>query len=233
MKLKAENRTLLGKKVKTLRAQGLIPSVIFGNNEDSTPITINQKEFITTFKEVGETGLVEIEIDKNTTSVLIRNYTKHSVTGNILHVDMFKVNLKEKTTAIVPIIFKGIPEMVKDGEAILLEILNEIEVECLPMDIPKQFIVDTTVLKDLDTIITVSDLNYDKTKVEILDHEENEPVAKLDYAVMEEEPEEEISEAEAIEGIETSEEKAKEEGAEGEERKEGSKEKPSDKKEDK
>jgi large subunit ribosomal protein L25 len=231
MKLKAENRTLLGKKVKTLRAQGLIPAVIFGNNEDSTPITVNQKEFIGTFKEVGETGLVEIEVGKDTTSVLIRNYTKHSVTGDILHVDMFKVNLKEKTTAIVPIIFEGIPEMVKEGDAILLEILNEIEVECLPMDIPKQFIIDTTVLKDLDAIITVSDLNYDKSKVEILDHEENEPVAKLDYAVMEEESEEEISEAEAIEGIETSEEKAKKEGEE--ENKEGSKEKPSDKKEDK
>ncbi len=228
MKLKAEKRELLGKKVKTLRAVGLVPAVIFGNDEDSMPITINTKDFITVFKEVGETGLVQVEIGKEIVNVLIRNYTKHSVTGQIQHVDMYKVNLKEKTSAIVPIIFEGIPEMVKSGDAILLEILNEIEVECLPTDIPKQFIVDTTVLKDLDAIITVSDLNYDKTKVTILDHEENEPVAKLDYAVMEEEVAEEISEAEAIEGIEATEEKVKEEGV-----KEGSKEKSADKKEEK
>ncbi len=231
MKLKAEKREILGKKVKTLRTAGFVPAVVFGNNEDSTPITVNTKDFMDVFKEVGETGLVQVEIGKDITNVLIRNYTKHSVSGQILHVDMYKVNLKEKTSAIVPIIFEGIPEMVKSGDAILLEILNEIEVECLPTDIPKQFVVDTTVLKDLETIITVSDLNYDKSKVTILDHEETEPVAKLDYAVMEEEVVEEISEAEAIEGVEATAEKTKEEGDEG--KKEVSKEKPSDKKEEK
>lgn len=233
MKLKAENRTLLGKKVKTLRTAGFIPAVIFGNNEDSVPITVNQKEFMDVFKEVGETGLVEVELKDSIANVLIRNYTKHSVTGNILHIDLYKVNLKEKTSAIVPIVFEGIPEMVKSGDAILLEILNEIEVECLPTDIPKQFIVDTTILKDLDSIITVGDLNYDKSKVEILDHEETEPVAKLDYAVMEEEVVEEVSEAEAIEGVEATEEKGKEGGTEEGGKKEEPKDKQANKDEEK
>ena len=231
MKLRAEKRELLGKKVKTLRAVGLVPAVIFGKDERSLPITVNKKEFLDVFKEVGETGLVEVELKDQTSNVLIRNYTKHSVTGNILHIDMYKVNLKEKTSAIVPIVFEGVPEMVKSGDAILLEILNEIEVECLPTDIPKQFTVDTTVLKDLDAIITVSDLNYDKEKITILGHEENEPVAKLDYAVMEEEVVEEVTEAEAIEGVEATEEKIKEEGEEG--KKEESKEKQPEKREEK
>jgi len=227
MKLKAKERTLLGKKVKTLRKQGLVPAVVFGKDQKSTPITINKKDFLEVFKKVGETGLVEIELENKTPNVLIRNYTIHSVTGDIQHIDLYKVNLKEKTTAIVPIIFEGTPEMVKSGDAIILEILNEIEVECLPTDIPKQFVVDITVLKDLDSIITVADLNYDKSKIEILEHEETEPVVKLDYAVMEEEPEEEISEEEAIEDIEATEEK------EEEKKEEETKEKATEKIEDK
>jgi len=216
MKLKAEKREILGKKVKTLRAVGFVPAVIFGNKEDSIPVTFNTKDFQNVYNEVGETGLVDIELKDKTINVLIRNYQKHSVTGDIQHVDLYKVNLKEKTSAIVPIIFEGVPEMVKAGDAILLEILNEIEVECLPMDIPKNFVVDTTILKQIEDIITIGDLSFDKTKVTILEHEENEPVAKLDYAVMEDEPEEEVTEAEAIEGVEATEEKEKEEGVEPE-----------------
>jgi len=220
MKLETKYREITGKKVKKLRRDGDLPGVVFSKNEDSINISINKKNFINVFKEAGETSVIELTTKKDSLSVLIRGYQIHPVTSDILHVDFYKVNLKEKTNAVVPIRFEGEPLIVKSGDAIVLEILNEVEVECLPTDIPNEIVVDISGLEDMDTIITIKDLVYDKEKVEIVGYEENDAIVKLDYAEMEEEEvEEEITEEEAIEGIEASKEKIKEEEEEEEDKK--------------
>jgi len=220
MKLETKYREVTGKKVKRLRREGELPGVVFSKNEDSVNISVNKKEFISIFKQAGETSLVELTTGKDSLSVLIRGYQIHPVTSDILHVDFYKVNLKEKTNAVVPIRFEGEPLLVKSGGAIVLEILNEVEVECLPTDIPSEIVVDISELEDMDTVITIKDLIYNKDKVEIIGHEENDAIVKLDYAEMEEEVvEEEITEEEAIEGIEASKEKEKEDEPEEDDKK--------------
>ena len=106
-KLKAEKRKVEGRKVKTLRREGILPANVYGKDVKSLSIQVSLKEFSKVFKEAGETGLVEIEIGKEKRPVLVNNIQYDPVTDLPLHVDFHQVDLKKKTTASVPIEFVG------------------------------------------------------------------------------------------------------------------------------
>ena len=122
--------------------------------------------------------------------------------------------------------------LVKSGEGMLLTLLSEIEVEALPADLPSSFEIDASHLKEIGEGITIAELKFDKEKVEIVDKEPEEFVVRIDYAEMEEEPEEEaeLTEEELIEGIEATEEK---EESEEEDTQEEKKEQPEESPEEK
>jgi len=107
-----------------------------------------------------------------------------------LHVDFYEVVMTEKLRATVPLHFVGRSPLVTTGEAILNEALTEVEVECLPADLPEFIEVDVSVLADFDSIIFVKDLKV-PPGVEILDNPD-EPVASLSGA------REEVEEAAAV-----------------------------------
>jgi len=215
MELKAEKREIFGKKNKYLRNEKLLPGVIFGKGLESVPIVVDYIDFVKTFKEVGETTVFDILIGKEKHPVLVKEMQLHHLTSKPIHVGFYEVNLKEKITANIPIevINEEENELIRKGEAIAFLLLTEIEVEALPTDLPEKFIVDALQLNEIGDVTTIADLEFDKEKVEIVDLEEDEVVSKLDYAQMleEEEEEEEIDEAEAIAGIEATEEKEEDE----------------------
>ena len=97
--------------------------------------------------------------------MLFRNPQYSAVLGDIIHIDCYKVNLKEKITASVPIEFIGESQAVKDGN-VLVEVTNEVEVEALPTDLPEAIEVDISVLNAIDDMITVGDIKLDE-KVEM------------------------------------------------------------------
>ncbi len=165
--LEAKKRTLLGKKVKQLRAERQVPANVFGNTQ-SLAITLDTKAFTTVLTEAGETGLIDLSIEGETQKrpVLVSNVAYHPLSGEILHVDLQQVNLAEKVTAHVPIEIVGESEAVKAG-GVLLTMHDQIEVEALPADLPEKFILDISVLKEIGNDLKVSDLQYDKSKVEI------------------------------------------------------------------
>lgn len=234
MELTAQKRTELGKKSKRLRKTGKIPAVIFGKGSASTPITLDYAQFVKTFKEAGESTLVDVNVDGSVTKVLIAEVERHPVTGKTTHANLHKVNLKEKIRAEVPLKFVGESPLVKAKEAILLTLLDEVEVEALPTDLPHEIVVDTSNLMEIDQGVEIKDLIIDRTKVEIVGQEEDELVAKLDYAEMKEEeaPAEPVDEQTLIANIKV--EKEKEEAEEEGEAEEGKdKEKGKSKKEDK
>ena len=156
--LKAEKREILGKKVKKLRREGLMPANVYGKDMKSTAIQVALIEFQTLYNELGETGIIDVTLDNTAHPSLIKNlqwdYQRHLP----LHADFFKVNLKEKIKAMVPVILAGEPVAVKENIGTLLHILNELEVEALPEELPDQIEVDIAHLANVDDQILVSEI---------------------------------------------------------------------------
>lgn len=220
--LKAEERELLGKKVKKLRQAGLVPGHVYGKKVTPEHVAVNGKDFAKTLEQAGETGLINLRIsDEKVRPVMVRGLQYNPLTGELLHIDFYQVNLKEKVRVPVPVELIGEePESVHLGEAVVLQTLNEIEVEALPGDLVEKFEVDITPLQEIGQAILVSDLSYDHDKL-TLHADPEETIVKLDTAVTEEmkrlmeEQEAEAQAAAAAEG-ESEEEKAAGETPEGE-----------------
>lgn len=229
MEIIARKREELGKKSKSLKYEGFVPCVIFGKGVDSINLTINRNEFTKLYKQTGDTSLIDIAVDGENYKVLVKEVQHDPITGNVIHVGFYKPNLKEKISAQIPveIINEDKNELIKGGIGMILNLINEIEVEALPMDLPHVFEVDALELKEIDDVITVGELKYDRDKVEIIDLEENTPLVKLAHAEIQEEEKEEVSEEEALAGIEATKEKevSEEEGEESKGKEEKSKDK--------
>lgn len=159
--LKAEKRKVLGRKVKQLRREGVLPANVYGKNLKSTAVQVPSDEFTKVFSEAGETGLVDLKVNGQEYPVLIHNVQTDPVTDQALHVDFLQVNLKEKVTAMVPLEFTGESPAEKSQEGIVVEQMNEVEVEALPTDLPEKITVDVSRLKKVDDAIHVKDLQVD------------------------------------------------------------------------
>lgn len=156
-KLEVNKRKILGKKIKKLRKEGILPGNIFGKDFKSLAIEVLYKDFEPVYKEAGETGLVDIHVDGQIVPVLI-----HAVQADYkrtpLHVDFYKVNLKEKVKAMVPLEIVGEPKAEADKVGLLMQILSEVEVEALPTELPEKLEVNVEPLALVDDQITVGDL---------------------------------------------------------------------------
>lgn len=196
-KIEAQLRTVLGKKVKNLRAEGLTPATVYGKGIEPVSIQVVTKALEKLFEEVGKSGLVDLSIDGKVVPVLFKNPQYHTVEGNLMHLDCHQVNLKEKITTTIPIEFIGESLAVKLGN-VLVEVLTEIEVEALPTDLPEKIVVDLSVLETVESVITVADLKIDRAilevknspeqvivKVDLPKEEEIEPVVTAETATAE------------------------------------------------
>lgn len=229
--LKALERNILGKKVKKLRREGLVPGHVYGNTKTIEHVSVNGKDFLEVFAKVGETSLVDLKIGTDKVKpVLIRGLQHHPVTGQLLHIDFFQVNLQEKVQVAIPVILVGEqPESVHMGETVVLQPTDEIQVEALPTDLIEKIEVDQNTLKQVDDAITVAQLAIDRSKITVLTPAE-EVVIKLAPAIteemkklMEEQAAEAAAAAEAVttpegapEGEQAGEQDAQQEGGTGE-----------------
>jgi len=165
--LKADVRKISGRKVKNLRKEGLLPGNISGKKIESKAVQVVLKDFEKVYKEAGETGLLTLVIGKDEKPVLIHNLQVNPVSDAPIHVDFLQVDLKEKVEADVPVELTGEAPAEKQAIGTVVQYLNEIEVEALPMDLPEKFIVDTSELAEVDQSILVKDLKVDRSKVDI------------------------------------------------------------------
>ena len=197
--LKAEKRKLLGRKVNRLRREGFLPANIYGKKIKSLAIKLSLADFEKVYKAIGETGVVEIVIGKQKRPVLISNVQLDPVTDKPLHVDFHQIDLKEKTTAAVPVELIGESPAEKQGLGTVVQYLDEIEVEALPKDLPDKFEIDLSKLAKVDQAVQIKDLVVDTKKVKIL-AEKGQLVVKVEPPRKEEEevappaPEEEVTE---------------------------------------
>jgi len=217
--LKVESRTLKGRKVKKLRKEGIIPANIYGKKIKSKAISVKIDEFEKVFKEVGETGIISLEIKgdskKEARAVLISNVQMDPVNDVPIHIDFHQVNLKEKVTAEVPVELTGVSPAEKQSIGTVVLYINEIEVEALPSDLPEKFVIDISKLEEVDQAIYVKNLDIDKSKVEVKADLE-EIIVKIEPPQKEEVEEPVVTETEE-EGEEKEEGKTEEEGKNQEE----------------
>lgn len=199
--LKAKLREELGKEaVKKLRAQGLIPAVVY-KGKNSLNIKVFSKDFLEVIHtKAGENVVVNLQIEskKPSRTAIIKETQYHPVRGDILHVDFNEISLTEVLTVKVPIAVKGEAQGIKEG-GVLEHALWEIEVECLPTQIPENVPVDVSPLKIGDSIL-VKDLQL-SGGVKVLSDPETTVVSLAVPRVEEEEvakPEEEAVEPEVI-----------------------------------
>jgi large subunit ribosomal protein L25 len=205
-------------KAKHLRNDKKIPAVIYGNDYESRSIAVNALTFNKVFEEAGESALINLKIDdESKLKVLVHDIQIDAVTGGIIHVDFYKVNMKEKIKTAIPIVEIGESSAVVDLEGALITNKDEVEVECLPADLIPEIEVDISVLKTFEDVIKVSDLKV-PAGIEILDDSEEvvfliqPPRSEEEMAELEEEVKEDV-EAVEVEGAKPAE---GEEGAEGE-----------------
>ncbi len=190
LEFKADKRELVGKKVKQLRQQGLVPAVIYGRKLKPISLVIDLKEFRKKIlkSEHGLNQIFSLKVTQDGKVKAIHAITQSlqidPLTDNLLHVDFKQVVMDEKMKTKVPVELTGLAIGVKEEEGVLVHGLREIEVRCLPADIPDKFVVDVKELK-INESIHVSDLKV-SAKVEFL-VEPTEMIATVSPPTKEEE----------------------------------------------
>jgi len=156
--LDVELRPELGKgRVKDLRKQGLIPAVVYAEGKDSISVKISNSELLRLLHQHRLEGVVinlKVKDDKKHGSrpCLIKEIQYHPVHGDIIHVDFNEISLTKAIKVNIPVVAKGEPIGVKQEGGSLEHILWEIEIECLPTNIPKEIAVDVSQLKIGDSV---------------------------------------------------------------------------------
>jgi len=168
MNLNAKKREEVGSKVSKLRAIGLLPAVMYGHKIASQNLTLNYIEFQKVFQKAGENTVIELAIDGGAkVNVLVHEVQNDAMTGNVSHVDLFQVRMDEKLETKIPLEFVGESAAVKALGGVLVKNMDEVEVSCLPADLPSTIQVDLSLIETFDVHIKVKDLKV-SSKVEIM-----------------------------------------------------------------
>lgn len=182
--LSANRRTIVGKQVRALRRQGLLPAVIYGHSLEPISISINAREASTLLPTLTSTQFVEITLDAKPHSVLVKEKQRHPVDGRLLHVDFQEVSLLERYRANVQLDFFGESPAVKIFNGVVVFHLEELDIEALPANLPERIKVDLGSLTEIGSVIRVKDLIL-PADVEVMDNPE-EIVAVVTPPVAEE-----------------------------------------------
>jgi large subunit ribosomal protein L25 len=165
--LNATSRTETGKGVaRKARAAGRIPGVLYGPGETPVALDVSQPEFMRIYHGGhGENVLVDLTVDSGQPKkVLFREVQLDPVTESVVHIDFYHVSLTKVIRVHVPVHLEGVPSGVKLGGGVLQHVLREVELECLPTDIPEVIVVDVSAMEVHDAV-HVSDLPTTKWKL--------------------------------------------------------------------
>ena len=170
--LRAQPREIKGKAVKTLRQRGFLPAVLYGQSTPAAGISVSYKDFEKVYKEVGESTLLKLDVAGSPHTVLIHDVAYDAMRGTPIHADFYAVRMDKALRVSVPIVFSGESPAVKNEGGILVRVVQELEVEALPADLPHELHADLARLDVLKSRILVKDiLRSAKVKI-IADGEE-------------------------------------------------------------
>ena len=166
--LKATKREVLGRKVGALRRAGKLPAVLYGHGIESTPVTLEAHEAALKLSHVTSSSLMMIDLDGKEYPALVREKQRDYLKNRLLHVDFQVISMTEKVTTKVGIELTGTAPAVKEFSAVIVTVLNELEVECMPQDLPERVVIDISGLTEVGAGIHVRDVVI-SDKVKILD----------------------------------------------------------------
>ena len=213
----ATPRTVVGKQVRALRREGIIPAVLYGPRMDPINVSLEARSSSRILAKMTASSLVTVLLDGKEYPALVREKQRNFIKGNLLHVDFQVISMSEKLRTKVGIQLVGEAPVIDEFIAVLVNGLEELEVECLPADLPERITVDVSNLANIGDGIYVKDIVVSE-KVDILDSlEEMIVFATSSY---EEPEEEEVEVEEDLEEPDVIEKGKKEEGEEGEEEQE-------------
>ena len=193
--LNLQKREGLGKnKVDKIRNEQLVPGVLYTKGEENVHVSAKSNELMKIFGSAGSSTLVDVNIDGETTKVLFKEVQMHPYKNLILHFDIYGVNLKEKLKVMVPVVLEN-KDNIRVQPSVLMQLLDEVEVECLPTKLPSEAVVDVE-LMEIGQNILVSDLDVAKDDDLTVLTDLEEVVATLSEP-REEEVEEEVADVDA------------------------------------
>lgn len=194
-----------GKKLQTLRGEGLVPAVLYGHGVEPQSIVLDHLRFARAFKEAGENTLIALTVGKGKpVNVLVKDAQMHPTTNRYTHADFFQVRMDEVIETVVPITFVGESSAIREQGGVLIKALDEAEVSALPADIPHTIEADLSKLVTFDDVIKISDLPVSK-KVEILNDPETvvalveAPRTEAEIAALDEKVEVDVTRVEGVE----------------------------------
>jgi large subunit ribosomal protein L25 len=144
--------------VRRMRKQGQVPAIVYGKTVEPVAVSVNRQELLRMLNaREGQHGLLTLRVAGDAGKgwekpVLIKIMQRHPVTSEILHIDFHAIALTERIRVKVPVVLNGEPVGVKQDGGLLEHFLREVEIECLPTQIPKQIEMDIAALKIGDTI---------------------------------------------------------------------------------
>jgi large subunit ribosomal protein L25 len=162
-------RTERGKnQARRLRVSGSVPAVLYGGKGEALSLSVNAKQVTAILRsETGHNTLFQIELGGKQEPAIVKDWQVDPVSGRLLHVDLLRVAMDVRMKVKVPVHTFGEPSGVKVQGGVFEVVTREVEVECLPADIPTEFKVDVSGLM-LNQSLRASDLLIDKTKIRLL-----------------------------------------------------------------
>jgi large subunit ribosomal protein L25 len=160
-----------------VRMGGKIPGVLYGAGKDSQPVTVDPRHVLRILhSETGHNTIFDLALSGENTKVMIVDWQYEPIKGHLLHIDLKRIAMDKALRVNVPIELIGVPAGVKTEGGILEQMLREVEIECLPGDIPGHIDVDVSELT-FGKVLRVSDLPHNE-KIKFLT-DENQPVAHV------------------------------------------------------
>jgi large subunit ribosomal protein L25 len=154
-----------------VRAAGQIPAVLYGAGHDSVAVEVDPKQISRIlFSETGHNTIFDVEVSGATAKAMIVDWQREPIRDNLIHIDMKRIALDKLLRVSVRVKLMGIPLGVKNSGGILDQVLREVEIECLPADIPNHIDVDVTPL-EMHGVLRVSDLPHTE-KIKYLNSED-------------------------------------------------------------
>jgi len=160
VELQIASREITGKATKRLRKVGIIPANIFGHKEPSQAVQVDAVSFERLQRSHGARGIIGLRMDgsRGVQTALVRHIQRDPRSGKVIHVDFFRVSLRERLNVKIPLRFVGEAPAVKTEGGVLLHLLDALEVECEAGDIPEYVEVDVTPLTEIDALLHAEDV---------------------------------------------------------------------------
>jgi large subunit ribosomal protein L25 len=177
--VKAAGRESRGKnEARRLRKNGSIPAIVYGANKAPVAVAVDPKLIFRILKsDSGHNTIFDLELESEKTKAMIVDWQTEPIKGSLLHIDLKRIAMDQKLVVTVPVVLKGEAVGVKTQGGIMEQVLREVEIECLPADIPAHIDVDVSHL-EFGQVLRVSDLPHGEGKLKFFT-DENQTVAHV------------------------------------------------------